>query len=553
MIALTFSKEGADIYAAIDCKEPVPLLDEKDVSEAFKASEFSSAFLIFEELSSFIEKGNEFIELAEKDPASLPDGDTRFGHRIAEYRDAKLKVIVDKDKMSAKLHLESAFGGEQPSVDDVKEACRKAGVRFGIKRSRVEGLLEKTFDASPGEVFEARIAFGKEPKDGKNAYFKPLVELFSEKLRAPTEKEGGKVDLRDLGDIDTVKPGQQIFQKFPLTEGVPGMNVLGEELPPTPGKDLILEETQGTVIDPNNPDVLLAKREGLARVIENRMEVDNVYSLPELTPKQGHVKFNGSVIISGDVSPEMKIIATGDVVVGGFVESALIRCQGEITIMGGASGKLLEPEVEGRQYNCLLESGYRINIAFANQIDIRAKRDVFAHKQLSHCNIIAASLKVGQGTTPNGKLIGGTLMLSKHLEVGHLGAPAGADTHVSLNRTYKIFRQKEDAMWAKIQPYNEDLEALKEKGKMLMSDAQKAEYKAKLLKLEKIVGRLQEQRKKLIQRRRDYLDALSVVVHHTLYAGTTVEIGDKSKINDRQRGPSIIRLNEFVLEIEPKG
>ena len=548
MTALKFSKEGADIYAAIDSDAALQLLDESDVKEAFAASEFCDAFVIFDELTSFIEKGNEFIESVKKSENDEPV----FGHRIAEYQDAKLTVTVAKDKMSAKLQIESAFGGENPSVDDVKAACRKAGVRFGIKRSRVEAILEKTFDSQPGETFEAKIAFGKLPKHGKNAYFKPLVELFSDKLRQPLEKEGGKVDLRDLGEIETVKPGQQIYQKFPLTEGFPGMNVLGEELPPSPGKDMILEATQGTEIDPNNPNVLLAAREGLARVIESRMEVDNVYSLPELTPKQGHVKFNGTVIISGDVSPEMKIIATGDVVVGGFVESALIRCQGELTVIGGASGKLLEPEQEGRQYNCLLESGYRVNIAFANQIDIRAKRDVFAHKQLSHCNIIAASLKVGQGLTPNGKLIGGNLMVSKGVEVGHLGAPAGADTHISLNRTYRIFRQKEDAMWAKIQPYQEDLESLRDKGKMLMSAEQKEQHKAKFRKVEKIVDNLQAQRKRLIQRRRDYLEALSVVVHHTLYNGTTFEIGDKTKVNDRQRGPSIVRLNEFVLEIEPK-
>lgn len=548
MTALKFSKEGADIYAAIDCDANMQLLEESDVKQAFAESEFCDAFVIYDELSSFIEKGNEFIESVKSGDNSEPI----FGHRIAEYQDAKLTVTVAKDKMSAKLQIESAFGGEQPSVDDVKAACREAGVRFGIKRSRVEAILERTFNASPGEIFEAKIAFGKLPKHGKNAYFKPLIELFSEKLRQPLEKEGGKVDLRDLGEIETVKPGQQIYQKFPLTEGTPGMNVLGEELPPSPGKDMILEATQGTVIDPTNPDVLLAAREGLARVIDSRMEVDNVYSLPELTPKQGHVKFNGSVVISGDVSPEMKIIATGDVIIGGFVESALVRCQGELTVIGGASGKLLEPEQAERQYNCLLESGNRVNIAFANQIDIRAKRDVFAHKQLSHCNIVAASLKVGQGEKPNGKLIGGKLMLSKALEVGHLGAPAGADTQVSLNRTYRIFRQKEDALWAKIQPYQEELDAINAKGKMAMSAQQKAEHKAKIAKIEGSINKLQAQRKRLIQRRRDYLEAIVVTVHHTLFNGTTVEIGDKSIVNDRQRGPSIVRLNEFVLEIQPK-
>lgn len=501
-----------------------------------------------DEIANFVQQANEFV----KGLATSEQSSADFGHKVAEIRDAKATVTVAADKMSAKLTIDCAYGGEHLSVDDVKAACKEAGVRFGLKRSKVERAIEKSFEASAGEQIEADIAFGVEPKHGKNAHFRPLINLFSDKLRKPAEKEGGKVDLRDLGDIETVKPGQRIYQKIPLTEGKPGRNVLGVDLPPQPGKDAELETSQGTIIDSSDPNVLVANREGLARVIDDRMEVDNVYTLPELTPKQGHIKFNGSVVISGDVSPEMKIIATGDVIVGGFVESAMIRCQGEITVIAGASGKLLETPLEDRRYNCLLESGNRVNIAFANQIDIKAKRDVFVHKQLSHCDVTAASLLVGQGERPNGKLIGGNIFVSKGIDVGHLGAPAGAETKISLNRTFNIFKQKELLLWQKIQPYSEELEKHKAKLKTLMSAEDKEALKAKAAKVERFVDKLMEQRKRLIQRRRDYLDSIEVNVYHSFYGGTTIEIGEKRIANDRERGPSIIHLVEMMIEIEPK-
>jgi uncharacterized protein len=545
---LKFSKEGNDIYASIKCDAKTAPFKEQIVQNAFQQSFLSDAFLIPDEVSSFVVQANEFIKgLAEGGGQSAD-----FGHKIAEIRDATAKVEVAKDKMSALLIIECAYDGEHLSVDDIKAACKAVGIRFGLKRSKVERLLEKSFEGKGGDKIEGEIAYGVQPKHGKNAHFRPLVTLFSDKLRKPAEKEGGKVDLRDLGDIDTVKPGERIYQKIPLTEGKPGRNVLGEDLPPTPGKDVELQISPGTQLCEQDPNVLVAGREGLARVIEERMEVDNVYSLPELTPKQGHIKFNGSVIISGDVSPEMKIIATGDVVVGGFVESATIRCQGEITVIAGASGKLYETPVEGRKYNCLLESGNRINIAFANQIDIKAKRDVFVHKQLSHCNVTAASLLVGQGIKPNGKLIGGTINVSKSVDVGHLGAPAGAETQISLNRTYNIFKQKEELLWEKIQPYADELETLKAKLKTLMSDEDKATKKKKHAEVERFVEKLMLQRKRLIQRRRDYLDSIEVNVYHTLYNGTSIEIGDKRIVNDRERGPSIVHLVEMMIEIEPK-
>ena len=543
-----FSQEGKDTFISLHCDRETKAVREKDIMDAFSESAFYDAYLLTEEVINFTELANEKIENIEKGEYETAD----IGHQIAEIRDAELLVTISPDKMTAKLKIVSAYGGEMPSLDDVKETCKAQGLRFGLKRSKIEKLLEKGFDAAPGEIFEGDIAFGLDPKHGKNARFKPLIELFSDKLRKPAEKEGGKVDLRDLGDIETVKPGQKIYQKIPPTDGKPGRNVLGDDLPPTPGKDADLELSQGTIIDERDPNILVASREGLARVIDERMEVDNVYTISELTPKQGHIKFNGTVIISGDVSPDMRVVATGDVVVGGFVESASIRCQGEITVIAGASGKLLEPEVEGRQYNCLLEAGNRINIAFANQIDIRSKRDVFVHKQLSHCNLIAASLRVGQGIKANGKLIGGNIEVSKGIEVGHMGAPAGADTKISMNRTFKIFKQKENQIWEKLQPMMEEQETLKDKLKMLMSEEQKHDLKRKIAKTSKLADKLSYQRKRIIQRRRDYMDVIEIHVNHTLYAGTVVEFGGKNKVNDRQRGPSIIRLNEQQIEIEPK-
>ncbi len=545
---LTFIQDQADVNVVLACHDSTQPLNEEDVVKAFEHSSFYKAYLNRELVPELVEKANEFIEEVKEELS--PPGE--FTHKIATIRDGVITISIGADKMTAKAKIEMAYGGQEVTMAELKKECQNMGVSFGVKKSRCEKLLEKTFDAEPGDMFEETIAFGKEPKNGKNAYFRPLVELFSDKIRRPTEIEGGKVDLKDLGDIDTVKPGQRIFRKFPLTNGTDGRNVLGEVLSAAPGKDLVLETSQGTVIDTRDANILLAKREGLARVIDNRMEVDDVYTLPELTPKQGHVKFNGTVMIAGDVSPEMKIIATGDVIVGGFVEQASIRCRGELTIISGASGKPLDQPNDERQFNCLLESGYRVNVSFANQVDIIAKRDVFVHKQLSHCNVRASSMKIGQGEIPRGKLIGGKHILSKGLELGQLGAPSGAHTSICLNRSYDVFRQKEDIMWAQIEPHMEQLESLKKRLKGLISDTQRAECKEDILNLQYKIDRMNNKRKTFIQRRKDYMNAVKVQINNTLFGGLNFEIADKTKANDRERGPSVVRLKEYQLEIEPK-
>lgn len=545
---ISFIVEDNQVEMVVACHGSTEELSEEMIIKAFDHSKYYQACLKHELIPEIVELGNEFIEQVKEELESPGE----FTHEIASIRDGVVTISVAADKMTARAKIEMPWGGKPVDIEGIKTECKNTGVSFGIKRSKVEELLQKTFDAEPGDIVEANIAFGQEPKHGKNAYFRPLVELFSDKIRKPLEKEGGKVDLKDLGDIETVKPGEKIFQKFPLTEGTPGRNVLGELLAPTPGKDCELEVSSGTVIDKRNANILLAKREGLARLIENRMEVDDVYTLPELTPKQGHVKFNGSVMIAGDVSPEMKIVATGDVIVGGFVEQASIRCRGELTIIGGASGKPLDEVHDGRQYNCLLETGNRINVAFANQVDLIAKRDVFIHKQLSHCNVKAASLKVGQGDRPNGKLIGGSHYLSKGLQVGKLGAPSDTQTKISLNRTYSVFKEKEDMMWSKIEPYMEKLELLKSQQKAVVGDVQKNMIKEQILEIQYKIDKMNQKRKTFIQRRRDYMNAIKIEVNDTLYGGLSFEIADKTKTNDKERGPSVVYLDEYQLEIQPK-
>ena len=545
---LSFLRENSTVYAVVDCHASTKPLDPEAFVTDFEQSEFSLCQLKMELLPDFIEGANAYIEkvqegIEEPGPYRAP---------VAEVIDALMTISISRDKMSAKAKVETAWGGEHINLDKLKVECTNAGVKFGVKRSKVALLLDKASRGEPGDVFEDIIALGKEPKNGKNAHFKPLVELFSDRIRKPTQLEDGKVDLKDLGDIETVKPGEKIYKKIPLTFGIDGCNVLGEVLKAAPGKDAKLEESAGTVIDPDDKNVLLAKKEGLARIIESRMEVDDVYTLAELTPKQGHVKFNGSVVILGDVAPEMKIVASGDVLVGGYVEAATIRCKGELTVLSGVAGKPLDEPDGRRQNNCLLESSNRVNISFANHVDIFAKRDVFVHKQISHCNLTASSLVVGKGQVPQGKIIGGNYLVSKFIEAGAIGAPSDTDTHISMNRTYEVFKQKEAHFWQQVEEQQEKVEVWNSKLATLHQEDKKLAVKFEISQLENIIDKNNHYRKTLLHRRREYMSQVFVKANHCLHGGLNFKFGSKALINERQTGPSIVRLDEYKLVIEPK-
>lgn len=548
MSDISFIQDEMTISLTVKCHADSPIYEQSDLLKAHADSTFYKTCVQKELLPGIVDAINDLV-VSIKNGSAKP---TQFKHEFAEIRHAVVTINVSTDKMTAKAQIEMPWGGNIASVDTIKQECKIKGVCFGLKRSKVEALLEHGFDAHPGEIFESVIAVGKEPKHGKSAYFKPLVELFSDKIRKPTEMDDGKVDLKDLGEIETVKPGEKIYQKIPLTVGIDGRNVLGDVIPANPGKDTQLEVSAGTLVDPNDENVLLANKEGLARLIDNRMEVDDVYTLVELTPKQGHVRFNGSVIVLGDVSPEMKIIASGDVLISGFVESASIRCRGELTVLSGVSGKPLDEPVDGRKNSCLLESGNRVNVSFANHADIVAKRDVFVHKQISHCNVTASSMVVGKGQKPRGKVIGGHYYISKYIEAGHLGAPSDTVTHICMNRTYDVFKQKENHFWQQVEQLQEKLEKWQLKLSTLVQEDQKAAAKFEISQLENIINKNIHYRKTLIQRRREYMENVLVKVNHTLYGGLHFTFGSKGTTNEVRKGPCTIRLDEYQLVIEPK-
>ena len=544
---VSFTKSGTAVSLVVDCHASMKLFDEKTFIDFFEKSDYYNHFLFRDYLNECLGELNGVIQDI-KDKKIKPK---QYSFVIAEQRNAKVTIKISRDKMSAKAEVTAPWGGKHGNIDLIKYECKDAGVIFGVKRSRVEKLLDRSFSGEPGDTFEEIIAIGKEAQNGKNAYFKPLVHLFSEKIRKPMELEDGKVDLRDLGNIETVKPGEKIYQKVPLTYGTDGKNVLGEVLEAQRGKDSRLEVTSGTVLDPDDPNVLLANREGLARIIEDRMEVDDVYTLVELTPKQGHIKFNGSVVVLGDVAPEMKIIASGDVLVGGFVESATIKCKGELTVLSGASGKPLE-QVEGkRKNNCLLESGYRVNVAFANHVDIFAKRDLFIHKQISHCNVSAASMVVGRGPKPRGKIIGGSYYVSKSIETGVVGAPSDTNTNIIMNRTYDVFKDRELKFWQQIEHLQEQMEELTTRLASVHQKEKQAEIQVEVNKLNQVIEQNSAYRKTLANRRREYMAAVQVKVNNTLYGGLQFIFGSKGTVNEAEKGPSIVRLDEYTLLIEP--
>ena len=240
-------------------------------------------------------------------------------YQVLERIDATITISIDPDEMGATAEITAAKGGKHLSAKAILEAAQSVGVKKGFSKEELVKLAQLAAKAESLSIVTLQIATGKLAINGKDAIVKPLVESAQSRILRPKKREDGSVDMRDLGDIVCVKVGDPLAKKIPLTSGEKGYTVTATPLIPEPGNDVSLISGDGTAISSKNENVLVSKKVGLPKIIPNGMEVDEIYKIKDVSVATGNVNFTGSVLIEGDVNEGMKVIASGDVTIGGFV------------------------------------------------------------------------------------------------------------------------------------------------------------------------------------------------------------------------------------------
>ncbi|MGL4612458.1 MAG: DUF342 domain-containing protein, partial [Shewanella sp.] len=237
----------------------------------------------------------------------------------------------------------------------------------------------------------------------------------------------GSVDMRNLGALIVVKPKELLMIKHPATEGSPGYNIQGEVLTPIPGKDLVLQAGSGTMLNPLNPHQLIATMAGQPVEIHNGMKVDDVLQLKNVDISTGHISFKGSILITGDIHEGMIVKSGGDITVLGFVDSAHLEAQGDITVSKGIIGRQINPN----EYSTQIQAQGQISAQFVQYARLEARDNILITKQLLHSQVITAgTLTVSDTNGLRGDLVGGSIHAEKGITAVIIGATAGTKTDI---------------------------------------------------------------------------------------------------------------------------
>jgi|GEM_PF-212581 len=433
---IRFQRDGNDVYVFVSASNSS--IKAEHLKQAFQLSEFASAQPLDRNTFDNIAKNfSEWHQQRKRKPSE------NYSQEVAVIVDARLTITIDDDDMLATASVTSAWGGEPLTRPRLLAELKSCNISTGIQRTGINQILQHCIEAPAGTTIEVIIAKGRPPIHGKNARFEALVEDARKRILKPQEREDGTVDMRDLGKQITVDKGDALMRRLPPEGGRDGFTIKGETLPAEGGDDIALAAGEGTEISDQDPDLLVATKVGMPWFTHNSANVDDVLTLKAVDVATGHVDFKGSVVISGSVTEGMRVNASGDITVAGYVDSAELSAGGNITIRKGCIGHISKEDeqlvLDNENFiptlSSKLSAGGSIWCAYAQYAYLESGQGIIVDKQLTHCHVITAGPAEigGNDKQARGKIIGGTFETCAPVFAGQLGARAGTRTRFILS------------------------------------------------------------------------------------------------------------------------
>jgi len=417
----------------------------------------------------------------------------------------------------------------------------KNNIVFGLD----EELLANVCN-NPGNYLgmELTIANGKAPLDGEDGYIK--WEISDKTSKRPKELESGKVDFYSINQINNITKGQLIASKVAATNGEPGTNVSGHELPAKKGKDAVLKQGKNVVLN-DNKDLIYAVIDG--QVVLTEQNKINVFPIYEVTGDVdfgiGNIDFVGTVVIRGNVPDGFKIQAAGDIKVYGNVEGAELVAGGDIFVQQGLVG----------HNKSLIKAGGNFQSAFILGGDVQAGENIQVSQSIMHSNVSAGKQVICRGL--KGIIVGGKTQAGDLVLASVIGNQLATATTIEvgispeIRKEYnEILKQKsefEDSL-DKISKGLKLFEKLQQTGTSLPADKKQLQINLinQQIALEKQLKVLKEREQEIGEQLEDFEHA-SINVQKVVFPGVKLVIGKSVKFIKNEAKYLKYTLDEGVI------
>lgn len=549
MLGITLEVDKTNTYLDIII-EPELLeqpIDAKLIFEIIKESNYSK-FFIFDE--NVIEVISSFKN------ATANNNRAPISQRVGERRDTNVKCTILEDQLSAVMTLTCGYAGKIPTAQDLKIALNKAGIKRGISTKRLAALTQQIQQGTSGEIFENTVAKGLPPKAGQSSKLQPLVQNALERILTPQNKGDERVDMRNLGSIICVKKGDELLRRLPPSKGRAGYTVTGVPLTPKPGEWLKFRPSDGTVISDHDENLLIADISGMPKFKEPKMWVDDTYICKGINVGTGNVEYDGAVLVNGDVTENMRIVAKGDVTINGFVESAFIQAGGDIIITEGAMGKVNDALTE---YSTTLIAQGSIHIQHGQGLDLKCNGNVSIGRQLAYSRIESkGKVTVGAIDKPNGNIFACSIKCYEQFSAGTIGAISGSSLSIDFSEGFNNLLERKDTLDDLLKQISNNNLRHMERMNIINSKYVPKEMQSRVDEANQLfqgesqlLQWLHIKANEMRENKEEYQENLQMIANKKIYPGVTIKLNNRTWRADREYDRSKVAFQGHQWEFEP--
>ncbi len=369
-----------------------------------------------------------------------------FVEDMLMHREAYLSFV--ENNMMCYLTLPERRDGRRYTEEIITKFLDRAKVVYGLDKDMIKKIGQEGKSAD-----RVLIAIGREVVNGSNGRYEYFFD--TEVNEEPEIMRDGSADLTNLGRLQQVKVGDRIALYHKATRGSDGFDVFGNLINAVPGKEIPILKGTGFMIMTDRVSYV-ATYTGAIRMVDGRVEITKLMVVQEVRITDKKIKYDGSVYVVKDVFSGSVIEATGDVVVGGHMESSDITAGGSVTIKGGVTcpirgGVTAGGDVSAKYFEGASISGMNISANYFINCKIEAKGMVRTYGRV-------------------GTLYGGMVNSLYGIEVASVGNKTGARTIINLGvntnilASYNSIRKNIGREQEQLETLNKEKERLREVG-----------------------------------------------------------------------------------------
>lgn len=324
----------------------------------------------------------------------------------------KLNCTIDiaEDAMTAYLMLYGKTDGCDYTYQEIEAYLKEKGIVYGIRENTIKNMI-----IQHQYYEEIIIARGTSAAKGKNGYFEFHFNTTPE--TKPIVLPDGSVDYNKLGKIELAETGQLLVTYHNAIPAIDGTDIFGNTTPIEEAKDLAPLKGKGFVVTKDQREYY-ASTEGKISYTpgDGQLSITPIYIIEEnVDNATGDIRFNGDVLVKGNVFANTTIRATGNITVNGHVEIASLYAGKNVILKNGMQGSGIGT----------IQAKGQVMAKFLEQTNVIAGGNVSANAILN-CTIESGAEIIVSGN--RGTIIGGSTKAVEKITAFSLGNRVGVKT-----------------------------------------------------------------------------------------------------------------------------